>query len=171
MNLYLMRHAHAVEPDEWNGPDSERPLIEKGRRAAEAAAAGLARRTPPISQIITSPYARAADTAAIVATRLGVAVTPSDALAPHFDLARLTAMLAEAGWASDLLLVGHQPSLGLVLGALLGRPDRPVALKKAAVALVTLPDAPVAGASPPRLEGAGALRWLRTWRELEERAG
>jgi broad specificity phosphatase PhoE len=41
MNLYLMRHAHAVEPDEWNGTDSERPLIVKGRRAAEAAAAGL----------------------------------------------------------------------------------------------------------------------------------
>jgi phosphohistidine phosphatase len=167
MNLYLMRHAHAVEPDEWRGPDSERPLIEKGRRAAEAAATGLARRSPPVSRVITSPYTRAADTAEIVATRLGVIVTANEALALNFDLARLAVILDEATWASDLLLVGHQPNMGQVLAALLGRPDRPVELKKAAVALVTLPDGPVAGA--PRLEGAGALRWLRTWRELGAR--
>ncbi len=169
MNLYLMRHAHAVEPDEWTGPDSERPLIDKGRRASDAAAAGLARRSPPISRIITSPYARAAETAAIVAARLGVPVTDSDALAPGFDLSALAAVLAEADWASDLLLVGHQPSMGHVLAALLGRGDEPMDMKKASVARVILPDAPASGESRPPLEGAATLRWLRTWRKLEKR--
>ena len=167
MNLYLMRHAHALERDEWGGPDSERPLIDKGRHASEGAASGLARRSPPISRIITSPYARAAETAAIVATRLGVPVTDSDALAPGFDLSALASVLAEAGWASDLLLVGHQPSMGHVLAALLGREHETMDMKKASVALVILPDAPASGESPPSLEGAATLRWLRTWRKLE----
>lgn len=164
MNLYFMRHAHADARDEWTGPDSERPLVEKGRRAADVAAAGLARRSPPISRIITSPYARAAETAAIVAARLGISVTASDALTPRFDLPGLAALLAEAEWASDLLLVGHQPSMGQVLAGLIGQGDAMVDMKKASVARVILPDA-----SPPRLEGAGALRWLRTWRELGAR--
>ncbi len=167
MNLYLMRHAHAVEPGEWTGPDYERPLIEKGRRAAAAAALGLAHRSPPISRIITSPYARAAETAAIVAERLGAPVTASDALAPGFDLSRLTGLLAEAGWASDLLLVGHQPSLGAVIASLIGQGGALMGMKKAAVARVTLPDMPASGETP--LAGAGKLRWLRSWRELEAR--
>lgn len=169
MNLYLMRHAHAVEPGEWSGPDFERPLIEKGKHAAAAAALGLARRSPSISRIITSPYARAAETAAIIAARLGASVTVSDALAPGFDLSRLSAILAEADWASDLLLIGHQPSLGMVLAALIGVGAEPVDMKKAAVARITIPDTSAPSEIQASLAGAGKLRWLRTWRELEAR--
>ncbi len=170
MNIYFMRHAHAGQREEWTGPDAERPLTEKGRHAAQAAASGLARRSPPISRIITSPYTRAADTAAIVATRLSAPVTLSDALAPGFDLSGLFTILTEAGWASDLLLVGHQPSMGEVLAALIGLRDGMVDMKKAAVARIILPDAPMTGQSPAALAGMGKLRWLRTWRELEARA-
>ena len=170
MNLYFMRHAHAGQRGEWAGPDSERPLTDKGRRAAQAAASGLARRSPPISRIITSPLTRAADTAAIVATRLSAPVTISDALGLGFDLAGLAAILSEAGWASDLLLVGHQPSMGEVLAALLGEKDAIVDMKKASVALVTLPDVSNLGPDGAlHLEGSARLRWLRTWRELEQR--
>lgn len=166
MNLYLMRHAHAGQREEWTGPDFERPLTEKGRRAAEAAASGLAHRSPPISRIITSPYVRAAETAAIVAARLGVPVTTSDALSPSFGLSGLAAVLTEAGWAGDLLLIGHQPSMGQVLAALIGQGDVMVDMKKASVARVILPDE-----GSQRLEGVGSLRWLRTWRELEKQGG
>jgi phosphohistidine phosphatase len=162
MNLYFMRHAHALTHDEWPGPDPERPLTEKGRHASDAAASGLAHRSPPISRIITSPYARAAETAAIVAARLGVPVTSSEALTPEFSLSGLAAILAEADWASNLLLVGHQPSMGQVLAGLIGQEGGMVDMKKASVARIILPDG-----GPQTIEGAGSLRWLRTWRELQ----
>lgn len=171
MNLYFMRHAHAVARDGWTSPDPERPLIEKGYRATEAAASGLARLSPPISRIITSPYVRAAQTATIVAERLGAPVTSSDALTPRFGLPSLAALLAEADWESDLLLVGHQPSMGQTLAALIGRGDGMVDMKKASVALVALPDRRSHGDHQPSLAGAGKLRWLRTWRELGEQGG
>lgn len=167
MNLYLMRHAHAAERDEWSGPDAERPLIEKGRRAALAAATGLSRLTPPISRILTSPYARAAETAAIVARRLDAPHATTDALTPGFDLARLAETLDGAGWASDLLLVGHEPDLSGVVSALTGQPAQSLKFKKAAVALVSLAER----SDARELAGAGSLTWLLTWRKLERRDG
>lgn len=167
MNLYLMRHAHAAERDKWSGPDAERPLIEKGKRAALAAATGLSHLTPPISRILTSPYARAAETAAIVARRLDAPLATTDALTPGFDLVRLAGALDGAGWASDLLLVGHEPDLSAVVSALTGKPTHAVAFKKAAVALVSLAERHDAR----ELAGAGTLGWLLTWRKLERREG
>ena len=36
MLLHLLRHAHAGNPEAWNGPDAARPLSEKGRDQARA---------------------------------------------------------------------------------------------------------------------------------------
>jgi phosphohistidine phosphatase len=164
MNLYLMRHAHAVDQEQWMGPDAWRPLIEKGRQAAQAAALGLARAAPPITQIVSSPLTRALQTAQLVAAALSAPITQSDALGTMFDITRLPEILDSAGWASDTLLVGHQPSLGVVLAALTGKSLSETDLKKAAVALVTLDDA---AAKERRLVKAGSLEWIRGWRDWE----
>lgn len=168
MHLYLMRHAHAEEPEQWMGPDAGRPLIEKGRQAAQAAALGLARVTPPITQIVSSPLTRALQTAQLVAAAVSAPITQSEALGTMFDITRLPEILEQAGWASDVLLVGHQPGLGVALAALTGKPLSKTDLKKAAVALVSLP---VEVVREGRLVKAGSLEWIRGWRDWENAGG
>ena len=67
MELYLLRHAHAGDPADWDGPDDARPLSEKGERQADRLGRYLARLGFAPDAIITSPKVRAARTAEIVA--------------------------------------------------------------------------------------------------------
>ncbi|HEX9035804.1 MAG TPA: histidine phosphatase family protein [Ktedonobacterales bacterium] len=164
MNLYFMRHAHAVEQDEWTGSDAARPLIEKGRKAADEAARGVARLAPPVMAIVSSPYLRALQTAEIVGKRLSLPIAQCEALSPMFDITRLPEALDAAGWAQDVLLIGHQPSLSEVLAHLTGHTLSKTNLKKAAVAMVTLPEE---AARERRLVKAATLEWIRRWSEWQ----
>ena len=176
MNVYLMRHAHAVERDEWSGPDAERPLTDKGRKAAAEAARGLTRLTDPVTRVISSPYTRARETAEIVAARLRLSVALNSALTEErTPLNYFLATLREEAYAPGLLFVGHQPMLGQILAHLQGDCDGIVDMKKAAVAFVALPGIPDdmdAASDLPfaRLVDGASLVWLRAWRELAAQA-
>ena len=168
MNLYIMRHAHAMDQDQWMGADAGRPLVEKGRKAAQVAARGLATMAPPITRIVSSPLTRALQTAQLVAAALNTPITQSEALGTMFDITKLPDILALTGEASDVLLVGHQPGLGVILAALTGHSLAETDLKKAAVALVALPDE---AARERRLVKAGSLEWIKTWHDWEKTDG
>ena len=71
MELYLLRHAHAGDPEAWDGPDDRRPLSDKGEKQADRLGRFLAGIGFTPDAIITSPKARAAQTAALVAAQLG----------------------------------------------------------------------------------------------------
>ena len=71
MNLYLMRHAIAAEPDE-NTEDNLRSLTEKGRKKLGKIAHNLEKLELEFDNIITSPYLRARQTADVVAHVLGI---------------------------------------------------------------------------------------------------
>ena len=43
MDCVLLRHGIAVERDEWEGPDGDRPLTEHGAKRVRQVAAGLSR--------------------------------------------------------------------------------------------------------------------------------
>lgn len=66
-SLYLVRHAHA----EWS-PDEDRPLSRRGQADAQAVAERLA--GLPITAIYASPAARARQTVAPLAARLGLSI-------------------------------------------------------------------------------------------------
>jgi len=73
----------------------------------------------------TSPLARARDSALIALGRTAPAVTAEvmDALRPECDPAAVLEALAERGSVDGhMLLVGHQPLLGLLGGLLTGGP-------------------------------------------------
>ncbi len=67
MNLYILRHAIALDPSEWKKSDSERPLSKEGIRKMKKAAKGMRRMDLHFDWILTSPFRRAYDTAQIVA--------------------------------------------------------------------------------------------------------
>ena len=127
MDLILWRHAEAE--DARGGDDLGRALTERGRGQAERMAAWLAPRLPVGARILASPARRCQETVAA----LGRAAATVDAIAPG---ASGEAVLAAAGWpgeAGAVVVVGHQPTLGLAATLVLGAGDSRRSLRKGAV--------------------------------------
>ncbi len=77
--LYLVRHADAGHRSDFDGPDRERPLSERGRRQAERLADGLA--DAGIVRLLASPFVRCVQSLEPLGERLGVPVEPERRLA------------------------------------------------------------------------------------------
>lgn len=131
MILYVLRHAEAVDGsevlrDEW------RYLTERGRLSAEKISSGVVRYGPKPRLIVTSPLTRAVQTAEIMAAlacRKNVVVA-STLLMPGGDVTEIIEYLKGCGNAKRVMLVGHEPQLGLLVAVLLGREHEAVPLKK-----------------------------------------
>jgi len=125
VKLYLMRHAEAETSGQEMKQDSERRLTEGGRLQARVAAnklkEKLAADAEEIGRVITSPYVRAVETAEIVATVLSLdgKVAQEKALAPGADLAKVKRIEDEYRDSGNLLIVGHEPDLGIIASQLL----------------------------------------------------
>jgi phosphohistidine phosphatase len=113
MDLYLIRHAHAVDSD--GRRDGDRPLSAEGRRQAREVGAALARQGVRLTRLCASPLVRAVETAELVAVGTGFdgGLDIADALRPDGTWKQLQHELLEpcAGEAA-LALVGHEPSIG-----------------------------------------------------------
>jgi phosphohistidine phosphatase len=139
MILYIMRHAEAVaESDTLQ--DQWRYLTEKGRSVAEKTVSSIIKNGPKPRLTITSPLTRAVQTAEIVAEKAcrKNVVVASELLLPGADIAELIAHLKECRDAKRVMLVGHEPQLGLLLASLLGREESALALKKGACVALKL---------------------------------
>jgi phosphohistidine phosphatase len=154
MQVIIIRHATAE--DRGGGPDESRRLTAKGRAEARATAQALRAMGVKVERILTSPLARALETAEAVAALHGVAAAePEEGLAPGGDFRALDRRVRDlAGQrVSCLALVGHRPMLNEYIAHLLaGEREVTVALSKAGAACVELAD------TWPK--GPAALRWL-----------
>lgn len=122
MDLILWRHADAHD----GVPDMPRALTERGYRQARDVAAWLRGRLPGDARILVSPAVRARQTA----EALGRPFETVPELAPGADA---TAVLLAAGWpdgAGTVLVVGHQPTLGLAVSFLVFGEERELSIKK-----------------------------------------
>jgi phosphohistidine phosphatase SixA len=150
LQLCLLRHADAGDPDAWSGDDDERPLSEKGELQSERLGSFLAEVGFRPDVIVSSPKARARRTAEIVGAALGVGVRLDDRLGAGLDPAAVDAVLADADDPRRPVLVGHDPDFSEILGWLANADG--LTMKKGAFARVDVRGA-VAG-------GRGTLRWL-----------
>lgn len=151
MNLLLLRHAEA-EDSAASGKDSDRRLTEKGRRAAETVASALSR-IAEVRRVLSSPLLRARETAELVLKEFPKAPFGlTQALAPGSAVEEIVEELSALD-EEDVLLVGHQPHLGMLLGYLVSaRRDVEIPMKKAAVSCVAFKSG--------RPQPPGTLRWL-----------
>jgi len=152
LELYLLRHADAGDPAAWTGDDAERPLSSKGRKQARRTGRWLAELQRRPDRILTSPKARALQTATIVAAALGAEPVVEERLGGPLDATVLAAIVARArrhGAVRRLMIVGHDPDFSELASTLAGGP---IAMKKGALARVDLDGDPAAG--------GGSLRWL-----------
>jgi phosphohistidine phosphatase len=163
MNLFLLRHAIAVEPGTPGiKSDADRPLSPEGRKKMRAIAKGMKVLDLSFDLILSSSYVRARETAEIVAKEFGLesvlAFTPR--LEVGGDPAALIAEVAERGEdLSDVLLVGHEPQLSRLISHLLsGNSSLPITMKKGGLCKLDL--------SRARYARLAALEWLMTPSQL-----
>lgn len=150
VQLHLLRHAHAGDPMKWRGPDSTRPLSEKGESQAIRLGLFLADIGFAPDLIMSSPLVRALETARLVATPLGLPIIVSDALASSLTLDSLDRLLADAGSPRRPLLVGHDPDFSMLAAELAGAQELPV--RKGTLLRID--------SARPLRPGSGLLRWL-----------
>jgi phosphohistidine phosphatase SixA len=134
ITLFLLRHAHAGDPERWTGDDSLRPLTDKGRRQAERVGNLLAAADASPDLVVTSPLVRAEETARIVAATLDVPLVVDRRLAGPLYAEVVQDILADAGPAERPCLVGHDPDFSSLLGELIGVAAVP--MRKGALARV-----------------------------------
>ncbi len=144
-----MRHAHAGDPTEWDGPDAARPLSSKGRRQAERIAAFLVRAGIKVDGLVSSPKIRALETAEPIGVALGLEVLIDKRLSNGCDLGCLDAVVRDAR-ARAPMVVGHDPDFSMLLSELLG--SGPQVMRKGALATIDV--------RRPLIPGSGLLRWL-----------
>ena len=151
MQLYVLRHGIAWEMREWSGDEASRPLTEEGKARTEAVLKALREEKKlRVDAIWSSLLARALQTAEIAGKVLDAPVTVVEALACGASLRGLQASFRSRGPLPErLMLVGHEPDCGALVGALVGDPDGEYALKKAGVAALKGDFAP----------GGMALKW------------
>jgi phosphohistidine phosphatase len=127
MDLILWRHAEAAERGDID--DLARPLTSKGERQAARMADWLNQRIAHSTRVIVSPALRCQQTA----KALGRSFKTVEAIAPGADVA---AVLHAARWPDanePVLVIGHQPTLGMVAAQLLTELAQPWSVKKGAV--------------------------------------
>ena len=148
--LYLLRHAHAGDPVTWDGDDDERPLSDKGERQADRLGRFLSGVGFRPDAIITSPKLRAAQTAEIVASHLGLPFGIDTRLAGALSIGAVETLLRDAGGPARPLLVGHDPDFSDLVADLCETTRVP--LRKGVLVRID--------ADRPLQPGGGTLRWL-----------
>ncbi len=150
MDLYIMRHADAVER---SASDSARALTEHGMRQADRMGKLIASSVPGVLSIIASPYLRAQQTAEQVAAAVGnqAKITTDERLAPGLTMDDGSALVHEHGGESALLLVGHAPDVALLVAHFLGADPASIAMRKSAIACLQTERAG---------RGCATLHWL-----------
>ena len=128
MDLILWRHAEAFEMREVDD-DLQRALTPKGERQAQRMADWLGQRLAHSTRILESPALRCQQTAKALDRKFKTL----NELAPDGNG---EALLKAARWpdaSEPVLIIGHQPTLGLVASYLLADLPQPWTLKKGAV--------------------------------------
>jgi phosphohistidine phosphatase len=158
MDLYLVRHAIAFDADPAQWPDDrERPLTKPGAKKFARAAAGLRDRVATVDLVLSSPLARAWQTAEILTEQ---AKWPEaqrfEPLEPGRTPQEVIDGLQPLTAAGSIALVGHSPSLNELASYLLTTdPGRArLEMKKGGVAYLSFDAGPQAGSA--------ILRWLLT---------
>jgi len=152
MQLLIIRHAIAVPRGTPGTPDEERPLTPEGEVKFREAAKGLAGLVGRPDALLTSPWLRAKQTAAIAAAAWGHVEPVETAALAGGSFAEQAAVLDHYPEDATVVIVGHEPWLSELLSRLLGtRHEDRLEFKKGGAALLDVPG---------RLAEGGRLVWF-----------
>lgn len=155
MELYLLRHGIA-EDSAPGGRDADRALTAEGKRKLRELLKFAAQADIRPSTILSSPYKRARETAAIAAKVLEFPGDPieSSSLVPNAHPQDLWEEIRLHRSASKLLLVSHEPLLSSAAAFIMNANGLQIDFKKGALLRIDLEGF---SAQP-----AGLLKWYLT---------
>lgn len=160
-----MRHAVAAERDPVAWPvDAERPLTLKGRAQFRVAARGLRSLVGRVDAVLSSPYARAWETAQLLHEEAGWRAPESCEALTASDHEAVLAAIAARTSARSVVLVGHEPHLSVLATALLSPTSghSVIEMRKGAAAYIEI--------GGPHPGSPAVLRWLLPPRVLRRLA-
>ena len=150
MQVHLLRHAIAEprDPERW-ADDARRPLTREGRVRMARAARGLRALGVRYDLVLTSPFVRARQTAEVVLPvfRPRPPVRILKPLASGGGTGGVFAALGTIPPSSTVLLVGHEPDLSRLAGAMIleQRADLPIEFKKGGLCRIDFEGTPRPG--------------------------
>ncbi len=130
MRYYFVRHGIAVD---YVTSDFARELTERGRRRVGKSAKVMKALGIRPARIYTSPRIRARQTAEIIAAELGMEATLAEEVDFGFDIADVRALSRDLSSEDDVMFVGHNPDMSLLVHKLSGVN---VAMKKGGLARI-----------------------------------
>lgn len=148
MRLFLVRHGIAIDR---LGPgmsrDSERNLTDEGIAEMRVVAKGLKDLGVKPDLVLSSPYLRTRETAQIIADAYSMEIATVDALAPGVIMTALykgiQRHLNQNPNYNQIVLVGHEPDMGMIAANLLhAGPEFVMPFKKGAICRIDAPDLP-----------------------------
>jgi phosphohistidine phosphatase len=163
MMLYILRHATAEETSS-SGDDGARRLTQKSKEKMVGAAAGLREMELKFDLILTSPLARATETAEIVAAAYDNTPSPQvlPALATGVPPTEAVAALRQYGKHDHVMIVGHEPQLTAIASIVLTGASDVIQIKLKTGGCIAID-------LPARFDrGGGELRWMLTHGQLRQ---
>src|SRR5258708_1790115 len=113
MDLYLVRHGIAYDPDPAQWPDDkDRPLTAEGEKRLRQVGRGLRELVPTVSVVLSSPWARAWRTAELLEKEAKwPAPVACEALESGRSPAEALQALQPFNGSTAVVLVGHEPNM------------------------------------------------------------
>ena len=137
MKLYLMQHGVNLSKDQ----DPDKALSPEGKVQVETSGAGMKMLGLDFDAMVASPKKRAQQTAEKVASQLGIPmeVVVTDKVKAMADPEESMVFLKCLGKES-VLMAGHQPSIGKIVGKLIGAGEEAVQVMNAGLIAVESED-------------------------------
>ena len=117
MDIYVIRHGKAEE-DSHSGLDRDRVLKKKGHKQAQWLADLLHDREPRPSIVLSSPYARAEETANPIWSKLDLERAFDDRLGAERSLSDALDVLLDVRGSKCVAIVGHNPTCARIVSTL-----------------------------------------------------
>ena len=117
MRLYLVRHGKA---EDHSRDDHERQLTPDGVARVETEARVIAKLGVQPDRIYSSPRVRARQTAEIIAKALNTDIVIDEAVNFDFDVRAVQSLINGLPVGSEVMFVGHNPSMEQTIFALTG---------------------------------------------------
>ncbi len=164
--LSLLRHAKSSW-DDSTARDFDRPLNDRGRRAAKRMGEELRHREIRFDHVLASPAARVRQTLDVLAQGYGALpeLQFDDRVYAATERTLLALVQALPGEAHAPLIVGHNPGLHRLLLTLIGGDER--VTEKFPTAAFAMVELPAAVRWPEVVPGTGRLQALIVPRDLD----
>lgn len=163
MDLIILRHGEAGTQIPPPGKDEERVLTDAGKKEVEDIAKSIRALKLKIGPIATSPVTRSMETAKIVAKTLNKTkdIEAWDELKPEGERSVFYDRLSKMKEDSSILIVGHEPYIGNLIGDLIaGKSSCRIAIKKGGMARISI--------STLNPKPIGKLKWLLTPKQIRK---